>query len=93
MNANLKITKPVEDEKHTVDVGGRGYEVILHPDTEDGGYWVECPELSGCASEGDTREEALYMIKDAIEGYLAVLKIKGSDPFISPRSPSRCPPA
>jgi predicted RNase H-like HicB family nuclease/predicted nucleotidyltransferase len=74
MNVNLKIARPVEDEKHTVDVGGRGYEVILHPDTEEGGCWVECPELSGCMSQGDTLEEALYMIKDAMEGYLAVLR-------------------
>jgi predicted RNase H-like HicB family nuclease len=39
---------------------------------EDGGYWVECPELTGCSSQGDSVEEALDMIKDAIRGHLEV---------------------
>lgn len=46
--------------------------MVLHPDLEDGGYWVECPELSGCSSQGDSVEEALDMIKDAIKGHLEV---------------------
>jgi predicted RNase H-like HicB family nuclease len=50
----------------------REFRVILHPDLEDGGYWVECPELSGCSSQGDSVEEALDMIKDAIKGHLEV---------------------
>ncbi len=33
---------------------------------------MECPALPGCASQGDTEEEALIMIKDAIEGHLEV---------------------
>jgi predicted RNase H-like HicB family nuclease len=41
-------------------------QVILIPD-ETGGYTVEVPSLSGCISEGDTREEALANIKEAIE--------------------------
>jgi predicted RNase H-like HicB family nuclease len=48
------------------------YVVILHKDTEDGGYWVECPAIPGCASQGETIEEALSMIKDAIQGCTAV---------------------
>ena len=63
-----------KERNYTVSVKKEKYEVILHPDTEDGGYWVECPSLSGCASQGDTREEALGMIKDAIAGHLEVLK-------------------
>ena len=39
--------------------------VVLIPD-EDGGYVVECPVIPGCISQGDTREEALANIKDAI---------------------------
>jgi antitoxin HicB len=50
--------------------------VVLHPD-EDGGYWVEVPSLPGCISEGDTRDEALENIKDAIEGYIASLQKHG----------------
>ena len=52
------------------------YEVFLES-AEEGGYTVTCPALPGCISEGDTREEALCNIKDAISGYLAVLKKHG----------------
>ena len=50
------------------------YRVILEPDFEDGGYVVSCPALPGCHSQGETREEALANIRDAIEGYLTSLK-------------------
>ena len=43
--------------------------VVLEP-SEDGGYTVYVPSLPGCISEGDTREEALSNIKEAIELYL-----------------------
>jgi predicted RNase H-like HicB family nuclease len=33
---------------------------------------VECPELPGCSSQGDSVEEALDMIKDAIKGHIGV---------------------
>lgn len=65
-----------KEKKYTVMVKGKKYDVILHPDTEDGGFWVECPSLPGCASQGDTIEEALEMIKDAIEGHLEILEEK-----------------
>ena len=58
------------EKKYTVTVKGKKYSVILHADTEDGGFWIECPTLRGCASQGDTIEEALEMIKDAIIGHL-----------------------
>ena len=52
------------------------YLVYLEP-AEEGGYIVSCPALPGCVSQGETREEALAMIKDAIEGYIASLKKHG----------------
>jgi predicted RNase H-like HicB family nuclease len=61
-----------QDRKYKVSIKGKSYNVVLHPDTEDGGYWVECPDLPGCDSQGDTVEEALEMIKDAIKGHLEV---------------------
>jgi len=64
------------EKKYTVAIKGKKYSVVLHPDTEDGGFWVECPSLSGCASQGDTIEEALEMIKDAIAGHLEVVEEK-----------------
>ena len=63
-----------KEKKYEVMVRGKRYSVILHPDTEDGGYWIECPSLPGCASQGDTKEEALEMIKDAIKGHLEVVE-------------------
>ena len=67
-----------KERKYEVTVKGAKYSVILHPDTEDGGFWIECPSLPGCASQGDTVEEALEMIKDAITGHLEVSKEKKS---------------
>jgi antitoxin HicB len=49
------------------------FTVLLTPDPEDGGYVAECPTIPGCISEGDTVEEALANIKDAIEGCLESL--------------------
>jgi predicted RNase H-like HicB family nuclease len=43
--------------------------VILEP-SEDGGFTVVVPALPGCISEGDTREEAMENIREAIELYL-----------------------
>ncbi|MHC5671350.1 type II toxin-antitoxin system HicB family antitoxin [Nostoc sp.] len=44
---------------------------IIHP-AEEGGYWAEVPALPGCITEGDTREEVMANLKDAIEGWLEV---------------------
>jgi antitoxin HicB len=41
---------------------------------EDGGYTVTVPSLPGCISEGDTFDEALKNIKEAITLYLEVMK-------------------
>ena len=48
------------------------FKVLLEPDEEAGGFVVVCPSLPGCYSEGDTIEEALANIKEAIEGILEV---------------------
>ncbi len=65
-----KTSQMKMDRAYTVSVSRRKFKVILHPDLEDGGYWVECPELPGCSSQGDSIEEALDMIRDAIKGHL-----------------------
>ena len=43
--------------------------VILH-DAEEGGYWASVPALPGCFSQGDTFEDTLANIREAIECYL-----------------------
>ena len=67
-----KTSKMTMDRVYWVNVLKRRFKVILHPDLEDGGYWVECPELRGCSSQGDSVEEALDMIRDAIHGHLEI---------------------
>lgn len=54
----------------------REYTIIIHPD-ETGGYWTEVPALPGCGSQGETREEAIEMTRDAIEGVLEALQAHG----------------
>lgn len=55
-----------------VTVRRKVYAIVMRKSNEDSGYWVECPDLPGCDSQGDTVEEALEMIKDAIKGHLGV---------------------
>lgn len=52
------------------------YSVILHK-AEEGGFWVEVPALPGCYSQGETRDETLEHVKEAIELYLEVLHEQG----------------
>lgn len=42
------------------------YTIIIHP-AEEGGYWVEVPTLPGCFSQGESIDEAMRNIKEAIE--------------------------
>lgn len=44
-------------------------QVVLEP-SEDGGYTAYVPSLPGCISEGETRDDALANIREAIELYL-----------------------
>jgi predicted RNase H-like HicB family nuclease len=48
------------------------YRVIIEKG-EDFGYVVHCPAIPGCHSQGNTIEEAIENIKDAIIGCLSVL--------------------
>jgi predicted RNase H-like HicB family nuclease len=51
--------------------GAMKLKVLIHPD-EEGGFWAEVPALPGCVSEGDTFEEAVANIREAMEGWLDV---------------------
>lgn len=44
---------------------------IVHQ-AEEGGYWAEVPALPGCITEGDTWDELIDNLQDAIEGWLEV---------------------
>jgi len=45
--------------------------VVVH-DAEEGGYWAEVPAIPGCATQGDTMEELIANLHEAIEGCLAI---------------------
>jgi len=44
---------------------------IIHP-AEEGGYWAEVPALPGCITEGDSMDEVINNIQDAIQGWLEI---------------------
>ncbi len=44
---------------------------IIYP-AEEGGYWAEVPALAGCITEGDSIDELLINLQDAIKGWLEV---------------------
>jgi predicted RNase H-like HicB family nuclease len=49
------------------------FKVVLEEDEEVRGYIVSCPSLPGCFSQGDTADEALENIKEAIQACLESL--------------------
>ena len=51
-------------------------QVLMYPGED--GYWVvECPSLPGCISQGESREEAINNIRDAIGEYIKSLEDDG----------------
>lgn len=49
------------------------FRIVLKPDIEDGGYNVSCPALPGCHSQGDSVDDAVLNIEEAIGLCLEVL--------------------
>ena len=45
--------------------------VVVH-EAEEGGYWAEVPAIPGCATQGESFEELLSSLYEAIEGCLSV---------------------
>jgi predicted RNase H-like HicB family nuclease len=45
--------------------------VIIH-EAEEGGYWAEVPSIPGCATQGETFDELLSNIYEAVEGCLSI---------------------
>lgn len=56
--------------------------VVVH-EAEEGGYWAEVPSIAGCATQGETFDELLSNIYEAVEGCLSVdiqeISISGKD--------------
>ena len=45
--------------------------VVVH-EADEGGFWAEVPAIPGCATEGETFEELLTNLYEAVEGCLSV---------------------
>lgn len=52
--------------KHIVKI-----KVVVH-EAEEGGFWAEVPAIPGCATQGETFEELLQNLYEAVEGCLSV---------------------
>ena len=49
------------------------YTILVYR-AEEGGFWAEVPALPGCYSQGETIEETMENVKEAIEAHLLALK-------------------
>ena len=56
--------------------GNMEFTVVIRK-AEEGGFWAEVPMLPGCYSQGETIEETLENIKEAIEGHVEALRQEG----------------
>ena len=54
------------------------YSVVVHQ-AEEGGFWVEVPALPGCYSQGESIEDTLQNVREAIALYLETLRDDGQD--------------
>jgi predicted RNase H-like HicB family nuclease len=54
------------------------YMVLIY-EAEEGGFWAEVPALPGCYSQGETIEETMKNIKEAIEAHIQALKEEGEE--------------
>ena len=77
-DVRAQVEKLTQRSVENVVVDDFEYQVIVEADPEAGGYVVECPAIKGCISQGETKEEALIMIQDAIAACLEVLEERGT---------------
>ncbi|MDE0073646.1 MAG: type II toxin-antitoxin system HicB family antitoxin [Gammaproteobacteria bacterium] len=59
--------------------------IVVH-EAEEGGYWAEVPAISGCVSQGESLDELLENVREAVEGCLSVdasdVPVSGTDRII-----------
>ncbi|MGQ9688914.1 MAG: MerR family transcriptional regulator [Desulfobaccales bacterium] len=66
-----KLAGPKEEK---IVVKGRTLTVLLTPDLEDGGFLVQCREIPGAISQGETEQEALDKISEVLEEHFEYVK-------------------
>lgn len=56
--------------------------IVVH-EAEEGGYWAEVPAIAGCVSQGESLDELLLNVREAVEGCLSVdasdIPVSGTD--------------
>lgn len=59
------------DERDWNQVNDMKLKVVVH-EAEEGGYWAEVPAIPGCATQGETFDELLSNLYEAVEGCLSI---------------------
>jgi predicted RNase H-like HicB family nuclease len=54
------------------------FAVVIHQESE-GGFWAEVPALPGCYSQGETIDELMDNVREAISGVLEVMQARGDE--------------
>ena len=57
---------------------GMKLKVMIH-EADEGGFWAEVPSIPGCATQGDSFEELLSNLHEAVEGCLSISVIEESE--------------
>jgi predicted RNase H-like HicB family nuclease len=61
--------------------------VIVH-EAEEGGYWADVPAIPGCATQGETVEELMKNVQEAVEGCLSSRRDRDLDRRGGPEGPA-----
>ena len=59
------------------------YKASIVVEKDDHGFYVYCPDLPGCQSHGETYEEAMTNIREAIDLYLETLEVEERKAYLS----------
>lgn len=74
-------------ERLIQEIVGRPYRRVISGDDIEG-YLAEAPELHGCVTAGETIEEALELLRDAMEGWVECA-LEAGDPIPQPQAIAR----
>jgi len=56
----------------------RIFNIVIEKEEDEESYFIHCPQLKGCATQGDSIEDALLMFSDALQVYMkSIIKNKG----------------
>ncbi len=67
----IQAHPPVQESGNGPDIQIDDLKAYVHI-AEEGGYWAEVPALPGCLTQGETLDEVVENLNDAIQGWLSV---------------------